>query len=56
MILLYTNVLSETMRPNPDKGVIKWIDSLPDDDVWNIKDFSGIEELKLVNPWEADSV
>jgi hypothetical protein len=22
----------------------------------NIKDFLGIEELKLVNPWETDSV
>ena len=34
MILLDTNVLSELMRPTPNKGVIAWIDSLPDDDVW----------------------
>lgn len=143
MILLDTNVLSELMRPNPNRGVIKWIDALPEEDVWisaitvgevrlglallpeghrkqtlkglaeemfqeeffekclpfdcqaaeayaeivssrsrqgrpiavedaqiaaialsadlelvtrNIKDFLGIEELKLVNPWETDSV
>ena len=127
MILLDTNVLSELMRPNPNNGVVAWIDALPDDDVWisaitvgeirlglallaeemfqeeffekclpfdyqaaevyaqivssrsrqgrpitvedaqiaaialssdlelatrNVKDFLGIEELKLVNPWE----
>jgi toxin FitB len=142
MILLDTNVLSELMRPNPNNGVVTWIDTIPDDDVWisaitvgevrlglallpegrrkqtliglaeemfqeeffekclpfdyqaadvyarivssrsrqgrpiavedaqiaaialsvdlelatrNVKDFLGIEELKLVNPWEIDS-
>lgn len=142
MILLDTNVLSELMRPNPNNGVVTWIDALSDDDVWisaitvgevrlglallpegrrkqtliglaeemfqeeffekclpfdyqaaevyaqivssrsrqgrpiavedaqiaaialsvdlelatrNVKDFLGIEELKLVNPWELDS-
>lgn len=34
MILLDTNVLSELMRPDPDSGVVKWIDALPDDDIW----------------------
>ncbi|WP_287127356.1 PIN domain-containing protein, partial [Desulfobacter sp.] len=34
MILLDTNVLSELMRPNPNNGVVAWIDALPDDDVW----------------------
>ena len=34
MILLDTNVLSELMRPNPNDGVIEWLDALPDDDVW----------------------
>jgi toxin FitB len=34
MILLDTNVLSELMRPNPDTGVVKWLDALPDGDVW----------------------
>lgn len=143
MILLDTNVLSELMRPDPNDGVVAWIDALPDDDVWisaitvgeihpglsllpegrrrqtlhklaeemfqaeffekclpfdcqaaevyarivssrsrqgrpiavedaqiaaialsadlelatrNIKDFLGIEDLKLVNPWETDRV
>ncbi len=143
MILLDTNVLSELMRPDPNDGVVAWIDALPGDDVWisaitvgeihlglallpdgrrrqtlhklaeemfqeeffekclpfdcqaaevyarivssrsrqgrpiavedaqiaaialsaylelatrNIKDFLGIEDLKLVNPWETDRV
>lgn len=143
MILLDTNVLSELMRPNPNNGVVKWIDAFSDEDVWisavtvaeirlglallpegrrkltltnlaeemfleeffekclpfdyqaaevyaqivssrslqgrpiavedaqiaaialsgdlelatrNIRDFLGIEDLKLVNPWETDSV
>ena len=34
MILLDTNVLSELMRPNPNDGVVEWLDALPDDDVW----------------------
>ncbi len=34
MFLLDTNVLSELMRPKPNAGVIGWLDSLPDDDVW----------------------
>ena len=34
MILLDTNVLSELMRPEPNEGVIQWIDSVPDEDVW----------------------
>lgn len=34
MILLDTNVLSELMRPNPNNGVVKWIDALSDNDVW----------------------
>jgi predicted nucleic acid-binding protein len=34
MILLDTNVLSELMRPNPSESVVKWIDAIPDDDVW----------------------
>ncbi len=28
MILLDTNVLSELIRPQPDEGVIRWLDSL----------------------------
>lgn len=34
MILLDTNVLSELMRPNPNDGVVQWIDALPDEDIW----------------------
>ena len=34
MILLDTNVLSELMRPDPNDGVVEWLDGLPDDDVW----------------------
>ena len=34
MILLDTNILSELMRPNPNDGVVKWIDALPDEDIW----------------------
>jgi len=34
MILLDTNVVSELMRPDPDPGVIDYLDSHPDSDVW----------------------
>ena len=34
MILLDTNVLSELMRPNPNDGVVQWIDAFPDEDIW----------------------
>ena len=34
MLLLDTNVLSELMRPNPNSGVVQWLDALPDDDIW----------------------
>jgi toxin FitB len=34
MVLLDTNVLSELMRSVPNESVIRWLDSLPEDDVW----------------------
>jgi len=34
MLLLDTNVLSELMRPNPNEGVVHWLDAQPDDEVW----------------------
>ncbi len=34
MILLDTNVLSELMRPEPNEDVIRWVDSVPDEDIW----------------------
>ena len=34
MLLLDTNVLSELMRPNPNEGVVHWMDAQPDDEVW----------------------
>lgn len=34
MILLDTNVLSELMRPAPDRRVIRWLDVQSERDVW----------------------
>lgn len=34
MILLDTNVLSELMRPSPNLRVVKWLDAIPDSDLW----------------------
>jgi hypothetical protein len=34
MILLDTNVVSELMRPVPDLGVVAFLDSYPESDVW----------------------
>jgi len=34
MILLDTNVLSELMRPILNRGVVSWLDTFSDDDVW----------------------
>lgn len=34
MILLDTNVISETMRPSPDPIVINWLDAQFEADVW----------------------
>jgi hypothetical protein len=34
MILLDTNVVSEAMRPSPAPEVIRWLDALPESDVW----------------------
>lgn len=34
MILLDTNVLSELMRPIPNDKVVRWLDSLPEWEVW----------------------
>ena len=34
IILLDTNVLSELMRPKPDAGVIQWLDSQSEDEIW----------------------
>jgi len=34
MILLDTNVLSELMRPSPDRRVVKWLDARSDSDLW----------------------
>lgn len=34
MFLLDTNILSELMRPKPDAGVVQWLDTLPDDEIW----------------------
>ncbi len=34
MIVLDTNVLSELIRPTPDAGVLRWVDSQLADDLW----------------------
>jgi hypothetical protein len=34
MILLDTNVISELMRPAPDRKVIDWLDAKPESDIW----------------------
>jgi len=34
MILLDTNVLSELMRPSPERRVVKWLDARCDSDLW----------------------
>jgi predicted nucleic acid-binding protein len=33
MIFVDTNVLSELMRPNPDRRVVDWMDALPTSDI-----------------------
>lgn len=34
MVLLDTNVLSEVMRPSPDRTALRWLDAQPTADVW----------------------
>ncbi|HKF49764.1 MAG TPA: type II toxin-antitoxin system VapC family toxin [Terracidiphilus sp.] len=34
MILLDTNIISESMRPNPDSAVLRWLDSLVRSETW----------------------
>lgn len=34
MILLDTNVLSEMMRASPEPRVLRWMDSLPEAEIW----------------------
>ena len=34
MILLDTNVVSELMRPAPDRHVVAWVDAQPTSDLW----------------------
>jgi predicted nucleic acid-binding protein len=34
MILLDTNVISETLRPQPDAGVLRWLDGRAKMDFW----------------------
>lgn len=34
MIVLDTNVVSELLRPTPDEGVLRWIDSQLSDELW----------------------
>jgi len=34
MILLDTNVLSELMRPDPNLGVVQWLNRRPDSEIW----------------------
>ncbi len=34
MILLDTNVLSELMRPRPDRDIVNWLDSFPREEVF----------------------
>ena len=34
MILLDTNVISELMRPHPERAVLKWIQSYPRAELW----------------------
>lgn len=31
MIVLDTNVVSEVLKPQPDRGVVAWLESLTDD-------------------------
>ncbi len=33
MIFVDTNVLSELMRPNPDRRVVNWMDAIPKSDI-----------------------
>ena len=35
MYLLDTNVISETRRPRPDRGVLNWLTGLPDEELSN---------------------
>jgi len=34
MIILDTNVVSETMRPKPDERVMRWLDRQPPSSIW----------------------
>ena len=34
MILLDANVISEFIRPSPDPRVVRWLDNLPQQDIW----------------------
>ena len=55
-ILLDTNVLSELMRPQPDAQIAAiTLSNHLCLATRNVKDFSGIAELILVNPWKASS-
>jgi toxin FitB len=50
VILLDTNVVSELMRPQPNRAVLDWINRCPPDDVWvtvvaQAEILAGIERL-----------
>jgi predicted nucleic acid-binding protein len=34
MIVFDTNVISETMRPEPDATVLRWVRSIPRREIW----------------------
>lgn len=53
MILLYTNVISAFIRPEPDRTVIAWLDSQPAESMCTTS--ISVYELRfgiaLINPW-----
>ena len=57
MIILNTDILSEFMRPEPDSGVLKWLDAQvcavhkATLATRNTKDFRHLP-IELLNPWE----
>ncbi len=54
MIILDTNVVSEFMKLQPNENVVKWLYSIPTDEIWttrNINDFR-FSGIKLIDPWQ----
>ena len=47
--LLDTNVVSEWVRPQPDRNVISWLAEVDEDR--NVKDFQRLG-ISLLDPWQ----